>query len=121
VAGVVLVSAGEVVLFLKNELEALRYSPDNPALVFGNQRLASGIGAFASAAVGGWLYQSATQWHGSNQYFWVYSAGQAVLAGLLALLITLLIARPKSAWKTTLGPGPQEHAMADEEVEQHRA
>lgn len=121
VAGVVLVSAGEVVLFLKNELEALRYSPDNPALVFGNQRLASGIGAFASAAVGGWLYQSATQWHGSNQYFWVYSAGQAVLVGLLALLITLLIARPKSARKTTPGPGVQEHAMADEKVEQNRA
>ncbi|MDT0382166.1 MFS transporter [Streptomyces sp. DSM 42041] len=89
VGGVILISLGEVVLFLKNELEALRYSPGNPAAVFGNQRLAAGIGAFASASAGGWLYESVNKSHSSDQYFWAYCAAQAAVVGLVAVLVVL--------------------------------
>ncbi|MFE2597603.1 MFS transporter [Streptomyces sp. NPDC059396] len=55
-AGAVLLCLGEIVLFLKNDLEALARSSAPPATVFGRQRLAAGIGAFASGVAGGQLY-----------------------------------------------------------------
>ncbi|MGW1761146.1 MFS transporter [Streptomyces mirabilis] len=91
--GVVLISLGEVVLFLKNELQALKHSPDNPASVFGNQRFAAGVGSFASAAAGGWLYQSIVESRGNDEYFWAYCAAQAVAVGLIAVALTLLLGR----------------------------
>ncbi|MFF6983159.1 MFS transporter [Streptomyces sp. NPDC008343] len=88
VSGVVLISLGEVVLFLKNELEALRYSPDKPGAVFGNQRLATGIGAFASAWAGGWFYQRAVDSPDGDSRFWVYCAVQTAIGGLIALAVS---------------------------------
>ncbi|MFJ7999212.1 hypothetical protein ACIQ7D_18995 [Streptomyces sp. NPDC096310] len=58
-AGAVLVCFGEIVLFLKNDLEALARPTRTPAVVFGRQRLAAGLGAFASGVVGGEAYQLA--------------------------------------------------------------
>nr|WP_232788844.1 MFS transporter [Streptomyces odonnellii] len=55
-AGAALLCLGEIVLFLKNDLEALARSSAPPATVFGRQRLAAGIGAFASGVAGGQLY-----------------------------------------------------------------
>ncbi|MYS93521.1 MULTISPECIES: MFS transporter [Streptomyces] len=106
VVGVVLISLGEVVLFLKSELEALRYSPDSPGVVFGNQRLATGIGAFASAWAGGWFYQRATDSPDGDSRFWIYCAVQAAIGGLLALAVSLLSRR---------NAAPADEETADEE------
>ncbi|MFJ1600413.1 MFS transporter [Streptomyces sp. NPDC088261] len=68
-AGAALICLGELVLFLKNDLEALARSSAPPATVFGRQRLAAGIGAFASGVVGGQLYGVAER-AGSPGAFW---------------------------------------------------
>ncbi|MFG2826166.1 MFS transporter [Streptomyces sp. NPDC048434] len=90
-AGTVLISVGEGVIFLKNELEALRAVPGRPALAVGSQRLALGIGSFTSGVVGGQLYAFA-QSGGGAEHFWRYAALQGLLA--TALLIAVTRARP---------------------------
>ncbi|WP_369202847.1 MFS transporter [Streptomyces sp. PU-14G] len=84
--GTVLVSVGEGVMFLKNELEALRALPHRPTLAIGSQRLALGVGSFASGLVGGQLY-SASQSAGQTENFWLYAAGQGLVATCLAALL----------------------------------
>ncbi|MFD5778894.1 MFS transporter [Streptomyces sp. NPDC126933] len=123
VLGVVLISLGEVVLFLKSELEALRYAPDNPASVFGNQRLAAGIGAFASASAGGWLYESITDSQSSDQLFWAYCAAQAVAIGVLAVVLTLVLKKPTAppAEKTAPAAGAEHVTDTADEAEASRA
>ncbi|WP_159392347.1 MFS transporter [Streptomyces niveus] len=123
VLGVVLISLGEVVLFLKNELVALRYAPESPASVFGNQRLAAGIGAFASASTGGWLYESVTQSQGNDQLFWAYCAAQAAAFGLLAVVLTLVLKRPTEPPAEKTGPvtGAENITDAADEAETSRA
>lgn len=81
-AGALLVCLGEIVLFFKNDLEALDRSPRAPAVVFGHQRLAAGIGAFASGIMGGAGYQLAER-GGSAGLFWAAVAAQCVLLPLL--------------------------------------
>lgn len=81
-AGALLVCLGEIVLFLKNDLEALARSPRTPAVVFGHQRLAAGIGAFASGVIGGAGYQLAER-GGDAGLFWAAVAAQCVLLPLL--------------------------------------
>ncbi|MFJ6786913.1 MFS transporter [Streptomyces angustmyceticus] len=90
-AGTVLISVGEGVIFLKNELEALRAVPGRPALAVGSQRLALGIGSFTSGVAGGQLYAFA-QSDGGAGNFWLYAALQGLLA--TALLLTVTRARP---------------------------
>lgn len=80
--GALLVCLGETVLFFKNDLEALARSPRAPAVVFGHQRLAAGIGAFASGVVGGEGYQLAERTGGAG-WFWVAVAAQCALLPLL--------------------------------------
>ncbi|SHG69095.1 MFS transporter [Streptoalloteichus hindustanus] len=87
--GTALITLGEVVLFLKNELAALERSPDRPALAFGQQRLAAGVGAFVSGVVGGQLYELAVA-GGGDRWFWVVCAAQC---GLVALVGGLLVRR----------------------------
>ncbi|WSJ47709.1 MFS transporter [Streptomyces sp. NBC_01317] len=77
-AGAALICLGELVLFLKNDLEALARSSAPPATVFGRQRLAAGIGAFASGVVGGQLYGVAEQ-AGSAGAFWGVVSLQCVV------------------------------------------
>ncbi|GAA1911861.1 MFS transporter [Streptomyces durmitorensis] len=81
-AGALLVCVGEIVLFFKNDLEALARSRRAPAVVFGHQRLAAGIGAFVSGVAGGEGYQLAERTGGAGQ-FWVAVAAQCVLLPLL--------------------------------------
>lgn len=82
--GSLLICLGEIVLFFKNDLEALARSPRAPAVVFGRQRLAAGIGAFASGVAGGEGYQLAER-TGRPGLFWVAVAAQcAVLPLFLA-------------------------------------
>ncbi|MGX1954736.1 MFS transporter [Streptomyces anulatus] len=88
VAGGTLLCLGEIVLFLKNDLEALARSSAAPASVFGRQRLAAGIGAFASGVVGGQLYGAAES-AGSARAFWA-----AVCLQCLLLPVFLLRRRP---------------------------
>lgn len=84
-AGGTLITLGDIVLFLKNELEALRRSPLSDAVVFGQQRLAAGLGACASGVLGGQLY-GLTERTGATGWFWLLAAAQClVLPPLLAL------------------------------------
>ncbi|MFD3656857.1 MFS transporter [Streptomyces sp. NPDC058620] len=83
-AGAALMCLGEIVLFLKNDLEALARSSAPPAAVFGRQRLAAGIGAFGSGVVGGQLYATADA-AGSARAFWVAVCLQAVILPLCFL------------------------------------
>ncbi|MFJ4705676.1 MFS transporter [Streptomyces anulatus] len=87
-AGGALLCLGEIVLFLKNDLEALARSSAAPASVFGRQRLAAGIGAFASGVVGGQLYGAAES-AGSARAYWA-----AVCLQCLLLPVFLLRRRP---------------------------
>nr|WP_202121570.1 MFS transporter [Streptomyces sp. BA2] len=80
-AGALLVCLGEIVLFFKNDLEALARSPRAPAVVFGHQRLAAGIGAFASGIAGGEGYQLAERTGGAG-LFWAAVAVQCALLPL---------------------------------------
>lgn len=93
-AGAVLMCLGEIVLFLKNDLEALARSSAPPATVFGRQRLAAGIGAFGSGIVGGQLYAAADA-AGSARGFWAAVCLQALI------LPVCLLRRRKGP-----GPGP---------------
>ncbi|MGC4971695.1 MFS transporter [Streptomyces sp. DT199] len=81
-AGAALMCLGEVVLFLKNDLEALARSSAAPATVFGRQRLAAGLGAFAGGAVGGQLYAGAEAM-GSARAFWLAVCLQGLLLPVL--------------------------------------
>lgn len=87
-AGGALLCLGEIVLFLKNDLEALARSSAAPASVFGRQRLAAGIGAFVSGVLGGQLYGAAES-GGSARVFWA-----AVCLQCLLLPVFLLRRRP---------------------------
>ncbi|MEW2069240.1 MFS transporter [Streptomyces sp. NPDC007346] len=82
--GGALICLGEIVLFLKNDLEALARTSAPPATVFGRQRLAAGIGAFASGVVGGQLYAAAES-AGSARAFWVVVCLQCLLLPVLLL------------------------------------
>ncbi|MFJ9623030.1 MFS transporter [Streptomyces sp. NPDC101181] len=86
--GGALICCGEIVLFLKNDLEALARSASAPAAVFGRQRLAAGIGAFAAGVVGGQLY-GAAEAAGSARGFWAVVCLQCLL-----LPSALLLRRP---------------------------
>ncbi|CAM5604126.1 MFS transporter [Streptomyces diastaticus] len=84
-AGGALITLGDIVLFLKNDLEALRRSPRSDAVVFGQQRLAAGLGACASGVLGGQLY-GLGQGLGDTGWFWLLAAGQCLLLPPLLLL-----------------------------------
>ncbi|MFI9627429.1 MFS transporter [Streptomyces sp. NPDC052042] len=88
-AGAALMCVGEVVLFLKNDLEALARSSAAPASVFGRQRLAAGLGAFGSGVVGGQVYAGAEAM-GSARGFWLAVCLQALL---LPALLTGVVRR----------------------------
>ncbi|MFJ9688473.1 MFS transporter [Streptomyces bacillaris] len=93
--GGVLICLGEIVLFLKNDLEALARGSAPPATVFGRQRLAAGIGAFASGVVGGQLYAAAES-AGSARAFWAAAVLQCVLLPALLLSVGRRTARGRS-------------------------
>lgn len=77
-AGGALITLGDIVLFLKNDLEALHRSPRSDAVVFGQQRLAAGLGACASGVLGGQLY-SLTEQAGNTGWFWLMAAAQCLV------------------------------------------
>ncbi|MGI5429258.1 MDR family MFS transporter [Streptomyces sp. CA-179760] len=85
-AGGALITLGDIVLFLKNDLEALRRSPRSDAVVFGQQRMAAGLGACASGVLGGQLYDFGER-AGHTGWFWLLAAAQCLL--LPPLLLTL--------------------------------
>lgn len=86
--GAALLCAGEIVLFLKNDLEALDRSAAPAATVFGSQRLAAGLGAFAAAVVGGQMYQAAERASAVPVFWLVVSAQAVVLPVLLVVSVT---------------------------------
>ncbi|MFI1865734.1 MFS transporter [Streptomyces jumonjinensis] len=78
VAGAVLLGLAETVLFLRNDLEALARSRAPSATVFGRQRLAAGLGAFAAALLGGPLYGLAERTGGAG-WFWIAAGVQSAV------------------------------------------
>ncbi|SDY40324.1 Major Facilitator Superfamily protein [Saccharopolyspora shandongensis] len=85
-AGALAICLGEVVLFLKNDLESLARSGRSSAVVFGQQRLAAGIGAFASGIIGGLGY-GALEGAGNAHLFWLAVATQCVLLPPLLFIV----------------------------------
>ncbi|MFD5895279.1 MFS transporter [Streptomyces sp. NPDC060366] len=85
--GAVLLCLGEIVLFLKNDLEALDRSAAPSATVFGRQRLAAGLGAFAAAVIGGQLYGAAERASAVPVFWLVVSAQAVVLPALLVVCV----------------------------------
>lgn len=102
--GGALLCLGEIVLFLKNDLEALARSSAPPAAVFGRQRLAAGIGAFASGVVGGQLYAAAES-AGSARAFWVAVCLQCLLLPVLLMRRRTARGRSEPRAETPAGLG----------------
>ncbi|MFF8657450.1 MFS transporter [Streptomyces huasconensis] len=100
-AGGALVTLGDIVLFLKNDLEALHRSPRSDAVVFGQQRLAAGLGACASGVLGGQVY-GFTEQAGNTGWFWLLAAAQCVLLPLLLLALRERPARHPTPMMTTM-------------------
>ncbi|GAA3769087.1 MFS transporter [Plantactinospora mayteni] len=91
--GILAIGAGNSVLFLKNVLEALARTKRSPTVVFGQQRLAEGAGAFLSGIAGGGLYhlfESA----GNLPGFWLAIAAQCLLLPPIVLLADRMLRRP---------------------------
>ncbi|MFE4911560.1 MFS transporter [Streptomyces sp. NPDC056652] len=105
--GAALICLGEIVLFLKNDLEALDRSSAVPAVVFGRQRLAAGIGAFASGVAGGQLYGVAEDL-GTARGFWFAVSLQALV------LPVLLVPLAGAVRRRYPGSPPRKHATADD-------
>ncbi|MFF8957861.1 MFS transporter [Streptomyces sp. NPDC014894] len=99
-AGVLTLALVETVLFLRNDLEALARSTAPDATVFGRQRLAAGLGAFAAALLGGPLYGAAERTGGAG-LFWL-------AVGLQSLLLPVLLwgALVRGRHRRVPGPGP---------------
>ena len=81
--GTALITVTEICLFLKNDLEMLDKLPHRPAVAFGFQRLSAGMGAFASGALGGWLFE-VTGKNGHQPSFWLFLALQSTLLALFS-------------------------------------
>ncbi|GAA4702106.1 MFS transporter [Streptomyces youssoufiensis] len=92
-AGGALITLGDIVLFLKNDLEALRRSDRSDAVVFGQQRLAAGLGACASGVLGGQLYGLGER-AGDTGWFWLLAAAQCLLLPPLLLALRGRTPRP---------------------------
>ncbi|WP_431781951.1 MFS transporter [Streptomyces chumphonensis] len=91
-AGAALITLGDIVLFLKNDLEALRRSARSDAVVFGQQRLAAGLGACASGVLGGQLYGLGER-VGNTGSFWLLAAAQCLLLPPVLLALRRRAAR----------------------------
>lgn len=102
--GAVLICLGEIVLFLKNDLEALDRSTAPSATVFGRQRLAAGLGAFAAAVVGGQLYGAAER-ASAVPVFWLLVSAQAVVLPVLLVVCVGGARRRARARAARLGAG----------------
>ncbi|MFE6869534.1 MFS transporter [Kitasatospora sp. NPDC057692] len=99
-AGGALITLGDIVLFLKNDLEALARSPRSDAVVFGQQRLGAGLGACASGVLGGQLY-GLSERGGHTGLFWLLAAAQCLMLPPLLLALRSRAAAPH--------PHPQPH------------
>ncbi|WBB81231.1 MFS transporter [Micromonospora sp. WMMD882] len=86
VVGVAAISVGSAVLLLKNDLEALAGSRRSPTVVFGQQRLAVGLGSFLSGVVGGAVYGQFER-AGQLPGFWLVVAAQCVLLPAAVLAV----------------------------------
>ncbi|MFT7841780.1 MFS transporter [Saccharothrix sp. BKS2] len=84
--GVVVMSVGTAVLFLKNDLEALAGSTRSATVTFGQQRLAVGVGSLLSGVVGGAVYGLFERAQ-LLQGFWLVVAAQCVLLPPLVLVV----------------------------------
>ncbi|MEV8633942.1 MFS transporter [Streptosporangium sp. NPDC051023] len=113
-AGAVVVCLGEVVLFLKNDLEALARSARSPAVVFGQQRLAAGVGAFGSGIIGGAGY-GAFDRAGNAPLFWLAVAAQCALLPLV-LLVAWLASRRRSPGSSPDDPPGHSPAANDDSM-----
>ncbi|MFH0518496.1 MDR family MFS transporter [Streptomyces sp. M41] len=119
-AGGALITLGDIVLFLKNDLEALRRSPCSDAVVFGRQRLAAGLGACASGVLGGQVY-GVCERAGNTGWFWLLAAAQCVLLPPLLLPLCRRTARRSDSHGDELSgrPGDDQGALTRHDTERH--
>ncbi|MFC7546894.1 MFS transporter [Plantactinospora sp. GCM10030261] len=90
--GIAAISLGNAVLLLKNDLMALADSKRSPTVVFGQQRLAVGVGSFLSGVVGGILYGTFEQ-ADLLPGFWLAVAAQCVLFPPLVVAVSRRLRR----------------------------
>jgi len=76
VLGMILMTVGQAILFLRGELEVVNLLPDKPAMAFGFQRLSAGVGGFLSGIFGSYIYDYCQQT--SLGYFWPLIALQTL-------------------------------------------
>jgi len=98
-AGVAIMTLGELFLLLRADLEVLDRLPQTPAMAFGIQRLAAGIGGMASGLVGGWVFEYCKQ-SGSLGHFWLFVGGQ----GLIGVALSVFFAETKSETPVAVQP-----------------
>lgn len=83
--GTALFSMGEILLFLRCDLELVERMPADPTLAFGIGRLTAGVGGLASGVVGGFVFTH-FQTAGEVDAFWIVVAAQCAAAAVTALL-----------------------------------
>jgi MFS family permease len=59
--GMILMTVGQAMLFLRGELEVVNLLPDKPAIAFGFQRLSAGLGGLLSGIFGSYIYDYCQQ------------------------------------------------------------
>lgn len=86
-AGTFIMSVGQVMLFLRSDLEMLKTSGLSPAMAFGLQRLTIGIGGALGSGLAGVAFEYCKS-HGGLSGFWTVPAAQGMLAALAAFALT---------------------------------
>jgi len=97
--GIAIMTMGQLFLFLRADLEVLGRLPETPAIAFGIQRLAAGVGGLFSGIVGGWAFDYFKSGD-SLGTFWIFVASQC----LLGVVFSLLFAQPEPSGAPEVQP-----------------
>lgn len=97
--GIAIMTLGQLSLFLRADLEVLGRLPQSPAMAFGIQRLAAGVGGMASGLIGGWVFEYCKS-TGSLGHFWLFVGAQC----LVGVALSFCFAEEKVAGQTTVQP-----------------
>lgn len=90
--GIAIMTLGQMALFLRADLEVLGRLSQRPAMAFGIQRLAAGVGGMLSGLVGGWVFEHCKN-SGALGHFWLFVASQC----LLGVVVSFWFARDRVA------------------------
>ncbi len=104
--GTFVMTLGQCFLFLRGDLELVNLLPDMPAMAFGVQRLAMGVGGLFSGIIGGKIYRIVEANPGN---FWQIAGLQCAIAGffipiLFSKKIEAMFLTPKMAKELHIEP-----------------